>query len=145
VLRRELVDLLREHANEERYRVPGPLEIEFNVRDGQRTGAVVVESKFRQPEPGAAIARILLPSGEHVPVAAEVITIGRQSDCSIVVVDPNVSRRHAELRPTPDGVLAVDLGSTNGTLVNGARISSQILRHGDQIVCGGTVLSFETD
>jgi len=62
--------------------------------------------------------------------------------------DTNVSRKHAELRSRGEGVdthwVLVDLGSTNGTLVNGVKVSGeQTLRKGDTIVFGGTTARFE--
>ena len=57
--------------------------------------------------------------------------------------DPNVSRRHAEFRRTADGVVVTDLGSTNGTRVNGVPVREQQLVSGDEITVGSTTLVFE--
>jgi len=59
------------------------------------------------------------------------------------VQDTSVSRRHAELRPTEDGWVLVDLGSTNGTRVNGAGVTERQLHDGDTISVGDTQLRFE--
>jgi len=65
------------------------------------------------------------------------LEVGRACD-GVVVADAQVSRRHLELRVTPDGLTASDLGSTNGTRVNGAAITGQtLLRRGDRIALGG--------
>jgi len=69
--------------------------------------------------------------------------IGRSSDCSISLSDPNVSRRHAEVRRIGDGYSLVDLGSTNGTEVNGQRIQETALMNGDVIGVGTTSITFE--
>ena len=70
--------------------------------------------------------------------------IGRASDSDIVVHDLNASRTHAELRFGPQGIWVVsDLGSTNGTRVNDAPISSQALQPGDRITIGTTVFEFD--
>jgi pSer/pThr/pTyr-binding forkhead associated (FHA) protein len=61
-----------------------------------------------------------------------------------VVTDPNASRRHAEIRRDGNDVVVVDLGSTNGTRVNGAPIRERVLEDGDEIVIGTTFLRFET-
>lgn len=69
--------------------------------------------------------------------------IGRESTCDIVVPDINVSRTHAELRYEQPGVwVLTDLGSTNGTAVNGRQITSQVLQGGETIVMGMTSLQF---
>ena len=61
----------------------------------------------------------------------------------ILLADPNVSRNHAEVRPSGDGFEVVDQGSTNGTKVNGVRVAEHQLRPGDEIRLGNTVLRFE--
>ena len=62
----------------------------------------------------------------------------------IVLGDPNISRQHAELRPDGDGGWTVaDLGSTNGTKVNDARVAEQQLREGDEVRFGNTVMHFQ--
>ena len=61
------------------------------------------------------------------------VVIGRAPECNIQLGDTNVSRRHAEVRPFGTGFLVVDLGSTNGTRVNGASVSEHQLKDGDTI------------
>jgi pSer/pThr/pTyr-binding forkhead associated (FHA) protein len=62
------------------------------------------------------------------------VLIGRDPSCEIVISDRQVSRRHARLTPTPDGVLLEDLGSKNGTHCNGIRVESPILlQDGDNV------------
>lgn len=72
------------------------------------------------------------------------ITIGRNPSCVIVVESVGVSRQHAELRTSDEGMAweIVDLGSANGTWVNGERVSSSILRDKDSIVCGDFAMEF---
>ena len=72
----------------------------------------------------------------------DVATIGRLKESDIVLSDPGASRRHAEIRRTPDGYVLVDLGSTNGTMVNERSVSEQPLSEGDRITIGRTVLEF---
>jgi hypothetical protein len=73
--------------------------------------------------------------------------IGRSKDCDIQLPDPNVSRRHAEVRQEGAAYWVVDLDSTNGTEVNGRRQKRAKLRQGDRITVGSTELVFrrETD
>jgi pSer/pThr/pTyr-binding forkhead associated (FHA) protein len=75
--------------------------------------------------------------GRRLAVDAE-LTIGRQ-DCDVTVSSPQVSRRHAQLAPRGDSAEVTDLGSRNGTFVNGARVAgSQALRPGDKLRIGET-------
>ena len=72
--------------------------------------------------------------------------IGRDEENDIIFDDPGISRRHSEIRVTTDGphlkATVRDLGSTNGTFVNGARISSQRLEDGDRVTFGRTTVTF---
>jgi hypothetical protein len=73
-------------------------------------------------------------------------TIGRSKDADCVLRDPNVSRRHAELRQADSGDWEiVDLGSTNGVKVNGRRVSSSRLRPGDEVTVGTTTFLFDIE
>jgi pSer/pThr/pTyr-binding forkhead associated (FHA) protein len=68
-----------------------------------------------------------------------VFTIGRAPDCDLVLADPTVSWHHAELRWGADGWQITDLGSTNGTLVNGWRVGQRFaIRPGDCVALGHT-------
>jgi len=69
--------------------------------------------------------------------------IGRTTDSDLVVNDTNVSRRHVELRHAPEGFVLRDLKSTNGTKVNGARVTERLLADGDEISVGNTSMWFE--
>ena len=59
------------------------------------------------------------------------------------LTDPQASRRHAEVRPSGDGFVVVDLGSMNGTTVNGVAVREQRLDDGDEIGVGSTTIRFE--
>jgi hypothetical protein len=73
-------------------------------------------------------------------------TIGRSKEVECVLRDPNVSRRHAELRRASSGDWTiVDLGSTNGIKVNGRRVASTRLSPGDQVTIGSTTFSFDIE
>jgi len=84
-------------------------------------------------------------AGRSIDVADGPITIGRDPASDVVVADARVSRRHAELRPLPDGgIEVVDLGSSNGTFVDGTRITDSIrLAPGQGIQVGDTILTAE--
>jgi pSer/pThr/pTyr-binding forkhead associated (FHA) protein len=80
--------------------------------------------------------------GKRNVLAGERMSIGRSRECELVVDDPNVSRRHAEVRKTIEGWMVVDLGSTNGVKVNGKRVHEEVLRPGDTITLGLVDLEF---
>ncbi len=69
--------------------------------------------------------------------------IGRLPECDVRVEDTQVSRRHAEVRPDADGYVLVDLGSLNGTLVNGVPVTEHPLVDGDEIKLGAAIIRFE--
>ena len=93
-------------------------------------------------EPDLARAALVLAGTRH-EVERPVLTLGRARECDIVVDDPSVSRRHAELRRGPGGFTLVDLSSTNGTQVNGKKIEQAEVADGDRIMLGQTELRFE--
>ena len=68
--------------------------------------------------------------------------LGRSKDCDIRVADPNVSRRHAEVRLEGDHYTIVDLGSTNGIEVDGKRVKELALSDGDRFTLGSTEVAF---
>ena len=82
--------------------------------------------------------------GRRVLLADDSITLGRGHDATIMINDPAVSRLHMEIEYDPQSsVYAVnDLGSSNGTLVNGKTIKTSVLSEGDKIIIGQTVLRF---
>ena len=89
-----------------------------------------------------AIVIVLDLEGDRYPLLGAMTVLGRDTDCAIVVEDVNASRRHSEIRVTVDGPRLVatvkDLGSTNGTWVNGERVTSQRLTNGDRLTVGRT-------
>jgi hypothetical protein len=83
--------------------------------------------------------------GQRHPVSKRVTVLGRGQDCDLQLADPNVSRRHAELRQEETSYWIVDLGSTNGTEVNGRRLRQSKLEDGDRITLGSTDVVFERE
>jgi FHA domain-containing protein len=71
------------------------------------------------------------------------MVIGRSGDCDLVLDDPKVSKRHARIVLGEDGARILDLGSRNGTMVNGRPVSEAPLVHGDVIVLGRFIATFE--
>jgi hypothetical protein len=87
----------------------------------------------------------LTVDGERISVDKRVIVLGRAQDCDIQLSDPNVSRRHAELRQEETSYWIVDLGSTNGMEVNGRRLRQAKLESGDRVTLGSTDVVFERE
>ena len=90
---------------------------------------------------------LIVAEGRRHVLSATGATIGRSRDCDIVLRDPNVSRHHAEVRPTGDGGWSVaDLGSTNGVRVNGRGVAgAEPLRPGDRVELGTAEVVFEQE
>jgi hypothetical protein len=83
--------------------------------------------------------------GKTMRVDKRRVVLGRSRDCDIQVEDPNVSRRHAELRQEGSTYWIVDLDSTNGIEVNGKRVKRAKLETGDVFTVGSTEISFTTE
>lgn len=99
-----------------------------------------------EPEPERPLPPVrgaLIAAGVRHDLDRPVLTLGRSRDCDISIDDPSVSRRHAELRREAGGFAIADLGSTNGTQVNGRKIDLARLQDGDRITLGQTELRFE--
>lgn len=138
----ELADAVRQHAREEGYRFAGPVVVTL-AEDGRLgPGRLRVQAAVHEGT-GAHLGAIVLPDGHRRQLGDEVVTIGRVPTCTIACSDPQVSRVHAEIRPALDGYEVIDMGSTNGTLVNGRPVREHALADGDQIQLGNTVLRFE--
>ncbi len=143
VLTRELAEAARAHAREEGYGFVGPVHVELYVDESLSQGQFLVASTFQEAPGGAAVGSIFLEDGRRVEIGEQPLTIGRMPECDIALSDPNVSRRHAEVRRQGNGFVLVDLNSTNGTRVNGATVKERPLNDGDEITVGATKLRFE--
>jgi pSer/pThr/pTyr-binding forkhead associated (FHA) protein len=84
----------------------------------------------------------LLSNGRRFPLKAGINLLGRDQVCDIFVPDPHISRKHLSLDVVGDGTLTViDLGSTNGMVVNSKRVPSAILSIGDSFIVGQTTFT----
>jgi Protein of unknown function (DUF3662)/FHA domain len=89
---------------------------------------------------------LLLMDGKRLLVGPSGVTLGRSRQCDVVLDDPNVSRQHAEIRPRGGSWVLTDLGSTNGSRLNGQAVEgSEVVRSGDEIELGATTLRFEVE
>jgi Protein of unknown function (DUF3662)/FHA domain len=87
---------------------------------------------------------LLAVDGRRLLVPPAGATIGRSRDCDVVLEDGGISRRHAEIRPAGEGWTLEDLGSTNGVLVNGQKLTGvRPLAPGDRVELGSTEILFE--
>jgi hypothetical protein len=104
-----------------------------------------VAEPLREPDPRRGTAKLRVDGRTEIVGSAGAV-LGRSRDCDIVLEDPNVSRRHAEIRPSGGSWIVRDLGSTNGVKVNGRRITgAQSLKRGDAVELGTARLVFELD
>jgi pSer/pThr/pTyr-binding forkhead associated (FHA) protein len=92
-----------------------------------------------------AVATVI-HDGRRLPLTAGGLTVGRLADNDIVIPRNSVSRQHARITPVPDGYWITDLGSRNGTQLNGERFRGEArwLSNGDTVVIGGDALRFVT-
>lgn len=159
----ELKQAIAHHATIEGYTLSGDVEIRLAIDTSVKRGTCRVAPIARPtPEPTPPVAQpsvnaettitsatvtdaaIVLGSGQRISLTGDLATVGRQSDCDIVIDDNNVSRIHAEIRRTINGWMVTDRGSTNGTKVNGEKaVTGRILVNGDTIAFGSTPVQFE--
>jgi Protein of unknown function (DUF3662)/FHA domain len=85
----------------------------------------------------------LVVHGQRHDLVDRTVLLGRSRECDIALDDPNVSRRHAEVRHEDGAYWIVDVGSTNGVTVNGKRVARAKLEPDDRIVLGTSELRFE--
>jgi hypothetical protein len=141
---RDLAGYVREHAREEGYVLVGPVDVRFEVDDKLGAGEFLVASEMVEGEGGGPAGGLVSADGTRVQIALDPITIGRHPDCDIVLPNEEVSRQHAEVRREEDGFVLVDLGSLNGTKVNGAGVRApRQLQDGDVITIGAHNIRFE--
>lgn len=137
----ELSGMVREHAAEQGYAFVGPVDIIWERDDELDTGVFRVRSEAVPGEIPPELVRApqlsLEVGGAVHPVPHDETVVGRGTEATIRIDDPAVSRRHAVIRllPTPR---IVDLGSTNGTFVDGQRVNEAELYDGSTVTFGTT-------
>ncbi|MGH9109310.1 MAG: FhaA domain-containing protein [Acidimicrobiales bacterium] len=142
-LSKELADAAREHARIEGYSFVGPVDVQIYEGTRLRAGRFAVTAEVVEGPDAVPLAELVLPDGGRVTLGDGSLVVGRLPGCDVMLADPNVSRRHAEIRRTEEGVVVTDLGSTNGTRVNGSAVRERQLVSGDEITVGSTTLVFE--
>lgn len=146
----ELREVVRENAAERGWGLVGPPEISFEIDGSLKKGefgcrASLVEGEEKvEPALAAAASLVIHESGgeRSLALVADVVTIGRLPDCEVVIADKGASRRHAQIRHEDGAYTLTDLGSTNGTRLNGQTVQTRELADGDRITIGSTLLEF---
>ncbi|WP_422934833.1 FhaA domain-containing protein [Sinomonas sp. P47F7] len=164
-LAEELCDVAVQHARSQGYTLQGPVRFSFKHDGELKPGTFEVTARSDKGESPAAPGRPRVPSAPPAPSApprrpvhlhpvleidgqryslnADSIVLGRSSEADIVVDDTGVSRRHIEIRQSQGRFYAVDLGSTNGSYVNGERVNGTAeLLDGSVISMGRTRITF---
>jgi hypothetical protein len=147
-LQTELGALAREYAQEQRYTFLGPVSVTLELDDDLDTGMFKVASEAKAPASttgrGSAFTNAtLVANGSEYQLAKGKTRLGRGADADIRIDDPGVSRHHCDIVIGTDAVLR-DLGSTNGTYVDGVQVAERVLRDGSVIRLGSTSLTFRS-
>lgn len=145
----ELKRVVREAAAEHGWGLVGPPEVEFVVDEQLKKGdlactASLVEGEDDQRPSAGHASVVIREDGDErtVPLASDTVTIGRLAECDVVLKDKGASRKHAQLKLRDGGWMLTDLGSTNGTRLNGQTVQTRALSDGDKITVGTTVIEF---
>lgn len=150
-LNAEIMPGIRDHAAERHYVFNGPVTIDYVLDEALPTGQFTVASQATATEatghaaatgqPGRLVVEV---NGVRHPLVAPGLVIGRGAEADLRLNDPGVSRRHALLSVSGDPdhpvVTIEDLGSTNGVLVNGSRVTKTRVGEGTRIEVGNTRL-----
>lgn len=137
-----------DHAQSQAYSFVGPVKVSFETDPQLYTGRFKVSSSTKRGAAAPATSDsddrypMIDIDGQRYLLTGETTVIGRGSDADIVVDDSGVSRRHLELQVTPHGVIARDLGSTNGMYVEGHKVEAATLVDGNTVTIGRTRILF---
>jgi hypothetical protein len=157
-LAQELTEMLREHAQEQSYVFTGPVSIDFFEREDLTTGRFRVRSSALaevRPAGDRAVtdtavrrAKVVLEvNGMKHPLDPPGIVVGRGAEADLRINDPGISRRHLEIRvhdhssAGQQAVSVIDLGSTNGMLVDGHKVPQADVSGGGTIKIGTTTMT----
>mgnify|MGYP000739032205 CR=1 FL=1 len=140
----ELADNLTQYAKSQHYAFVGPVVVIFEEDLQLTKGNFKLTSESVQ---GNAVPVTTDEQAEDCPMlevnnqyllTKDKTILGRGSGCDIVIDDPGISRKHLEIDITDNGVIARDLGSTNGTYVEGHQVPAATLLDGNTITIGRT-------
>ncbi|HEY1133282.1 MAG TPA: DUF3662 and FHA domain-containing protein [Nocardioides sp.] len=155
-LAQEMAENLRDHAEGQSYVFPGPVQINFELAEDLPTGRLRVRSRAQakvtsnatNTQVGRATAYLEINGTRH-PLTPPGAVVGRGTDADVRINDPGVSRRHIEFRVgvgnpqygAPLQVSVVDLGSTNGMIVDGRKVAQSPLDDGSVVRIGNTTMT----
>lgn len=142
-IQREISSSIRDHANDENYHFQGTLTVEIFSNSSLKTGSIEVDGLFEENKGGFPPGSLINENGERLIITEQKLSIGRDKESTMQVVDVEVSRNHAEIRLLNTSFVLIDLQSTNGTFVNGQRVQEHTLQNFDQIKIGSTILLFQ--
>lgn len=144
-IEKRLLTKAREHARSLGFAFEGPLIVTVAATDEATRGTIEVYATTEHSIAGIPPGTLIYPDGyryELLAMSPDGIVLGRDDASDIVIDDDLASRNHARLRPSGRGWIVEDLGSTNGTRVNGFRSNAQLLLDGDKVTIGATVFTF---
>lgn len=148
VIVQELIAVVHEHADEQKYTLAGPVEVIINLDEGLDTGVFRVTSQTRAEISHQAAATVLKANprfvtadGRDLVITEVTSVVGRGANATIHIDDASVSRVHAEVVLSHPPIIR-DLNSTNGTFVDGKKISEAVLHDGASVVLGTVALTF---
>lgn len=146
---RQMEEVATSHASEQGYSFVGPVEVSFVSDQSLTAPTISIDSSTRRGAAAPAAAATASPAnpildidGQRYLLTGPVTVIGRGSEADIIVDDSGVSRRHLEIRLTQGHAIATDLGSTNGTFVEGHRVDAATLLDGNTLTVGRTRIMF---
>lgn len=142
-IQREISSSIRDHANDENYHFQGTLTVEIFSNSSLKTGSIEVDGLFEENKGGFPPGSLIDENGKRLIITEQKLSIGRDKESTMQVVDVEVSRNHAEIRLLNTSFVLIDLQSTNGTYVNGQRVQEHTLQNFDQIKIGSTILLFQ--
>ncbi|MEX2587728.1 MAG: DUF3662 and FHA domain-containing protein [Actinomycetota bacterium] len=144
-LQTEFAELLKAKARQRRWRFTGAIDVQFEADEAATLGQFeVIASHFASQDPAEVPPDqlVMIGSDRRWDLDGDKIQLGRSSSSTVVIDDPNASRTHAELVSRNGEWWIVDLGSTNGTLVNESTIKEHRLAPGDRIKIGATDIEY---
>ncbi len=136
----ELVDLVQKHAATQRFQFAGGISIALQADPGLSVGMVQVDS--RNVKGQVAWTPVLEVNGKRHPILKGRTVIGRGSEADLTLDDSGASRRHAEVQWDGTRARVRDLGSTNGTQLNGSPVKDAILEPDSVITIGRSRITF---
>jgi len=144
-IQKRLLEKARDHARAHDFAFEGPLIVSVAATEEATRGTIEVYATTEFSIAGIPPGTLVYPDGyryELAQVATDGIVLGRETTSDIVIDDDRASREHARVRPSGRGWIVEDLGSTNGTRVNGFRSAAQLLTDGDKVTIGATTFTF---